>query len=290
MQKANRVIPAQLVAEAISSLHGLDLRWSGPITPAEMQYVEEYVLAKYPEYGSGLCQVPDSNEPLAASSTTSGVITTCQLAPSKLLDTLTKKTSFRGNFISIPEVQARTRALHSCGLSNDDYLVVFTATVREALALVADSYPFFRGNYYMTVLPGPDDAIRAAAAAKEAKLVAAPPAWLDLRIKGSQLSQYFRKKCKCSPKGLFAYPAACSISKARSSMHWISEAHRNDWHVLLHAAGLDLDPGKDCLSLALHRPDFVTCTVHLPHANPSKLACLLLRRNSFHFHTSTLNT
>lgn len=44
------MIPAHIVAEAISTLHGLDLRWSGLITPMEMQYVEQYVLAKYPEY------------------------------------------------------------------------------------------------------------------------------------------------------------------------------------------------------------------------------------------------
>ncbi|KAL1550457.1 hypothetical protein AAHA92_18416 [Salvia divinorum] len=277
-KKANRVIPAHLVAEAISTLKGLDVRWSGPITPAEMQYVEQYVLAKYPEYCNGLCLPGRSDH----ESSTSDMITRIQLAPSRLVDTLTKKSSFQGNFMSIPEIQARNRALERCGLTSEDYLIVFTTTVREALTMVGDSYPFFKGNYYMTVLPEDEDAIREVATSKDSKVVGAPAAWLDLRIKGSQLSQYFRRKCKCSPKGLFAYPASCSNGEGgllRSSMHWISEAHRNSWHVLLDAAGLEA--GKECLSLALHRPDFVTCTVELAHAHPSKVTCLLVRRKSF---------
>lgn len=55
------VIPAQLVAEAISTLHGLDLRWSGPITPSEMQYVQQYVFARYPQYCNGLVE-EDTNK------------------------------------------------------------------------------------------------------------------------------------------------------------------------------------------------------------------------------------
>lgn len=54
MKKAHTVFPAHLVAEAISTLHGLDLRWSGPITPQEMEYVKQYIFAKYPEYCNGL--------------------------------------------------------------------------------------------------------------------------------------------------------------------------------------------------------------------------------------------
>ncbi|KAK9995373.1 hypothetical protein SO802_020059 [Lithocarpus litseifolius] len=50
IKKAHTVIPAHIVAEAISTVHGLDLRWSGPITPTETQYVEQYVLAKYPQH------------------------------------------------------------------------------------------------------------------------------------------------------------------------------------------------------------------------------------------------
>ncbi|KAH6798116.1 hypothetical protein C2S52_022670 [Perilla frutescens var. hirtella] len=306
-KKPNRLIPAHLVAEAISTLHGLDLRWSGPITPTEMQYVEQYVLAKYPEYCNGLVMeeaenidlysicINDSSSPnddkkksLSSSpnntnstirESSSSNITKIQLDPSKLLDALTKKASYQGNFMSIPEIQARNRALQSCGLSEDDYLVVFTSSVREAMMMVGESYPFFRGNYYMTILGDDVDiTTREFVTFKDSKVVAAPAAWLDLRIKGSQLSQYFRRKCKYSPKGLFAYPV-CTTGSARSSMHWISEAHRNSWHVLLDATGLDAV--KDRLALALHRPDFVTCTVDITHSDPSKVTCLLVRKKSF---------
>ncbi|KAK4413202.1 hypothetical protein Salat_2732700 [Sesamum alatum] len=303
IKKAHTVIPAHLVAEAISTLCGLDLRWSGPITPAEMQYVQQYVFAKYPEYCNGLveeesdkfnlyslCITQDSSDSMSddkkkspqivresSFSPSSDMSRSIQLEPSKLLDILAKKTSFQGNFMSIPEIQGRNRALLNCGLTEDDYLVVFTANVKEAMMMVAESYPFFRGNYYMTILGEEYDVIKEFASYKESKVIIAPETWLDLRIKGSQLSQYFRRKCKHSPKGLFAY-SACT-NGARSSMHWISEAHRNSWHVLLDATALDV--GKDRLALALHRPDFVMCVVDIARSQPSKITCLLVRKQSF---------
>ncbi|XP_048427678.1 uncharacterized protein LOC125471400 [Pyrus x bretschneideri] len=56
VKKANTMFPAHLIAEAISSLRGLDLRWSGPITPSEMLYVQQYIFTKYPEYCNGLAE------------------------------------------------------------------------------------------------------------------------------------------------------------------------------------------------------------------------------------------
>ncbi|KAK8959840.1 hypothetical protein KSP40_PGU002560 [Platanthera guangdongensis] len=298
-------IPPHIVAEAISTLHGLDLRWSGPITPSEMQYVEQYVLAKYPQYSHGLVEESDKDDlysiycsdgssggrgaaspegrrsrERSASPSLGGShpdLDHTQLEPSRLLDLLTKKSSFPGSFISIPEVQARNRALQNCGLTEEDYLVLFMPTHKDAMMLVGESYPFFRYNYYMTVIDEEADFIREFAAYKEAKVVSTPAEWLDLRIKGSQLSQYFRRKCKHSPKGLFAYPA--EVQGARSSTHWVSEAHRNSWHVLLDATAIEV--GRERLSLALHRPDFVLCSLDNTHAHPSTISCLLVRRKSF---------
>ncbi|MCE5167519.1 hypothetical protein HAX54_008071, partial [Datura stramonium] len=136
-QKANTVIPAHLVAEAISTLHGLDLRWSGPITPGEMQYVQQYVFAKYPEYCNGLVEEGDKidlyalcmNDESSANdkgkspsfgTSSNSELGKLQLEPSRLLDILTKKTSYQGNFISIPEIQVRNRALQQCGLSHEE--------------------------------------------------------------------------------------------------------------------------------------------------------------------------
>jgi hypothetical protein len=163
-------IPPHIIAEAISTLHGLDLRWSGPITPTERQYVEQYVLAMYPQYSHGLiedgaCDKDDlysayysggggTASPEAAggerrrlspagspSSSSSAVIRpdavdAVRLEPSRLLDILTKKSSFPGSFISIPEIQARNRVLRHCGLSEDEYLVLFAPTPRDAMMLV----------------------------------------------------------------------------------------------------------------------------------------------------------
>ena len=170
---------------------------------------------------------------------------------------------------------------------------------------MGESYPFFRSSYYMSILEEDGDCIRAFAAYKEAKVIAAPESWLDLRIKGSQLSQYFRRKSKHAPKGLFAYPAVSPAAAAASpppsgggggarqqqqqqparySLHWVSEAHRNAWHVLLDATALAV--GEDRLPLSLHRPDFVLCTLgdtvmRAPAAAAARVTCLLVRRRSF---------
>lgn len=156
---------------------------------------------------------------------------------------------------------------------------------------IGESYPFFRSNYYMSILADDRDCIHAFAAYKEAKVIAAPESWLDLRIKGSQLSQYFRRKSKLTHKGLFAYPVVSAAAPAatdgiaspppRYSMHWVSEAHRNGWHVLLDATALVV--GEDRLPLSLHRPDLVMCTLDDTHSQqPSaKVTCLLVRRRSF---------
>lgn len=292
-QKARTIIPAHLVAEAISKLNGLDLRWSGPITPNEMQFVEQYVLAKYPEYCNGLVDEEEEDildeikekSPRTSSSSSStpfNIITSSdldktQLEPSRLLDIVNKKSSIQGNFISIPEIQARNRALQHCGLTEDEYLVLFMPNIKEATTMIGESYPFFRGNYYMTIIDEKYDFVRGFVLAKDSKVIVAPENWLDLRIKGSQLSQYFRRKCKYNPKGLFGYPAF--VNGTRYSLHWISEAHRNSWHVLLDATSLDF--GKDRLILALHRPDFVLCTVENIHGHLSKITCLLVRKKSF---------
>ncbi|KAK8310290.1 hypothetical protein V6Z11_D02G176300 [Gossypium hirsutum] len=285
IKKAQSVIPAHLVAEAISTLQGLDLRWSGPITPTEMQYVEQYVFAKYPQYCNGL--VEDGLKMIDVDSLSNSdesfetVVTDNKQKSPRIVGNRESfsSSSTSGNFVSIPEIQAQNRALKHCGLSEDEYLVLFMPNYKDAMMLIGESYPFFKGNYYLTIIAEESDYIREFASQRESKVISAPETWLDLRIKGSQLSQNFRRKCKHSPKGLFAYPADVN-GTTRLSMHWISEAHRNSWHVLLDATTLVFSEGQR-LPLALHRPDFVLCTVDNTHAHPSKITCLLVRKRSF---------
>ena len=135
----------------------------------------------------------------------------------------------------------------------------------------------------MSIIAEEVDYIREFATYKDSKVILAPESWLDLRIKGSQLSQYFRRKCKQSPKGLFSYPA--DVNGTRYSMHWVSEAHRNSWHVLLDATALVV--GKDRMNLALHMPDFVLCSPDNAPANHSNITCLLVRKKSFDTSTAS---
>ncbi|KAG4933071.1 hypothetical protein JHK84_047285 [Glycine max] len=130
-----------------------------------------------------------------------------QLETSTLLDILNKKSSFPGSFISIPEIQAQNKVLKHCGLPDDEYLVLFTPSYKDAMMLVGESYPFVKGNYYMTNLGEEKDYIREFDSFKESKVILAPKTWLDLRIRWSQLSQNFRRKYQVSLKGLFAYEA-----------------------------------------------------------------------------------
>lgn len=263
-----------------------------------MEYVEEYVLAKYPEYsgliegdGSGIDMSSfiineEPSEPMfdidrrkSPRSPSFGnnlpEMDRTQLEPSRLLDILNKKSSFPGSFISIPEIQAQNKVLKHCGLPDDEYLVLFTPSYKDAMMLVGESYPFVKGNYYMTILgEQQEDYIKEFASFKESKVIIAPRTWLDLRIRGSQLSQNFRRKCKIGPKGLFAYAA-----DVNGTMHWVSEAHRNYWHVLLDASSLVV--GKDRLHVGLHRPDFLVCCLDNTHSNPSRITCLLVRKKSF---------
>ncbi|XP_058733877.1 uncharacterized protein LOC131605548 [Vicia villosa] len=295
MKKPNLVIPPHIIAEAISTIRDIYLRWSGPITLNEMEYVEQYVLAKYPEYanliegdGSGIDmssfvinEKPSEIHALRKSRISPSFgsnlpeMDRTQLEPSRLLDVINKKSSFSGSFISIPEIQAQNKVLKHCGLPDDEYLVVFTPSHKDAMMLVGESYPFVKGNYYMTILgQGQEDHIKEYASFKESKVLIAPKTWLDLRIRGSQLSQNFRRKCKISPKGLFAYVANMNVT-----MHWVSEAHSFYWHVLVDAS--ELVVGKDRLHFGLHRPDFLVCSLDNTNSNPSKITCLLVRKKSF---------
>lgn len=196
---------------------------------------------------------------------------------SRLFEMLSKRAYMSDTSISVPEMHARNRVLKHCCVTDDDYIVVFTTGIKEAMMLVGESYPFLKNTIYMSVFEEEMDGIKKFAIHKEAKFIQAPASWLDLRIAGSQLSQNFRRKSKHIPKGLFAYPA--DIRGTRNSLHWVSEGQRNLWHVLLDCTELVL--GEDKINLILHKPDFVLCTLFKVPGHPTKITCLLVRRNSF---------
>lgn len=137
---------------------------------------------------------------------------------------------------------------------------------------------------------------------QESKVIPAPLAWLDLRIAGSQLSTNFRRKSKSNPKvtppppyhstpsssthpltrprlplqGLFAYPVQAGGLK--NSLHWVSEAQRNLWHVLLDASEVVLD--EEMFDLGQHKPDYLVCVSPKIVGYPTSVTCLLIRRSS----------
>uniref|UniRef100_A0A6I9QN92 Uncharacterized protein LOC105037352 n=1 Tax=Elaeis guineensis var. tenera TaxID=51953 RepID=A0A6I9QN92_ELAGV len=191
-----------------------------------------HIHAKYPQYSHSLIEEGDKTDLYSrmglrdvsySPSTGSKLhdLNKTQLEPSRLLDILTKKSSFPGSFTSIPEIRSHNRVLNHCGLSDEKYMVLFTPNYKDAMMLIGESYLFFRYNYYMTIIDDEVDCIREFATHKESKVISVPETWLDLRIKGSQLSQYFKRKCSYRPKGLFSYPI--EVRGIRYSMHWVSE-------------------------------------------------------------------
>eukprot|EP00271_Cylindrocystis_brebissonii_P003288 TRINITY_DN1409_c0_g1_i1.p1 TRINITY_DN1409_c0_g1~~TRINITY_DN1409_c0_g1_i1.p1 ORF type:complete len:379 (-),score=58.79 TRINITY_DN1409_c0_g1_i1:1011-2147(-) len=199
-----------------------------------------------------------------------------QLNPSRLAEIMSDKTASMDASMSVTEIHARNRVLQRCGVDHAEYHIVFTATSQEALMLVAEAYPFHRHNVYMTALDDGADSIREFASFKEGKVIVAPIVWLDLRIAGSQLSTNFRRKSKSNPKGLFAYPVQAGGLK--NSLHWVSEAQRNLWHVLLDASELVLD--ADSFDLGQHKPDYLVCVSPKIVGYPKRVTCLLIRRAS----------
>lgn len=92
-------------------------------------------------------------------------------------------------------------------MADNDYMMVLTPDHKVALIIVAESYPFFKGNFYMFVLEEHVYCIRKFATYKDAKAIPTLANWLNLRITASMLSHNFRRKCKHIPKGLLSYPA-----------------------------------------------------------------------------------
>ncbi|CAI7791669.1 unnamed protein product [Closterium sp. NIES-54] len=208
----------------------------------------------------------------------SGTVTATQpgralLNPSRLRDILVESRDVLdlSMSVSVTELHARRRILQQCGVESEEYHIVFTPSVQEAMVLVAEAYPFHRHNVFLTALDQTDDSISMFATHKDSKVIQAPLSWLDLQKPGSQLSTNFRRKSKANPKGLFAYPM-CANGQT-FSLHWVSEAQRTCWHVLLDVTAIELDSGV--FNLTSHKPDYVLCCS--PHivGYPYRLACLL---------------
>ncbi|KAG6385956.1 hypothetical protein SASPL_154839 [Salvia splendens] len=94
---------AHIVAEAISMLHGMDLRW-----------------------------LPSTREDFPAASLILRIHSWSHQDFSGL-SILTKKSSFVGSFVSIPEIQARNKVLKHCGLLDEEYPVLFTQNYKDAM-------------------------------------------------------------------------------------------------------------------------------------------------------------
>jgi hypothetical protein len=69
------------------------------------------------------------------------------------------------------------------------------------MGMIGESYPFFRGNYYMTIIGEENDTIREFAICKESKVIPMPETWLNLRIKGRNIANFLEGSASTSQRG-----------------------------------------------------------------------------------------
>jgi hypothetical protein len=125
------------------------------------------------------------------------------------------------------------------------------------MGMIGESYPFFRGNYYMTIIGEENDTIREFAICKESKVIPMPETWLNLRIKGSQHSQFLRRKCKHIPRGF----SLILLLSMRPDILCIGYQRRTEIHGML-----SLMPQAWFLEKTdwpLHSTALTSCYVHL---------------------------
>ncbi|CAI7849048.1 unnamed protein product [Closterium sp. NIES-53] len=111
----------------------------------------------------------------------SGTVTATQpgralLNPSRLRDILVESRDVLdlSMSVSVTELHARRRILQQCGVESEEYHIVFTPSVQEAMVLVAEAYPFHRHNVFLTALDQTDDSISMFATHKEYRIVFMP--------------------------------------------------------------------------------------------------------------------
>ncbi|KAI4351819.1 hypothetical protein L6164_006132 [Bauhinia variegata] len=181
------------------------------------------------------------------------------------------------------ESAMKKRIMGFHNVSENDYLMVFTANRTAAFKLVAESYPFQSSKKLLTVYDYESEAVEAMISCSEkrgAKTLSAEFSWPRLRIQSAKLrNMIVRKRKKKKKKGLFVFPLHSRVTGARYPYLWMSIAQENGWHVLIDACALG-PKDMDSFGLSLFRPDFLICSFYkIFGENPSGFGCLFVKKS-----------
>jgi selenocysteine lyase/cysteine desulfurase len=159
----------------------------------------------------------------------------------------------------------------------DDYVVVFTPNATGALKLLGEAYPFAEGGRYLLSVDNHNsvNGIREFARRGRADVRYAPILAPELRLDDRLLVDELDSPVS-GPK-LFAYPAQSNFTGVQHSLHWIGEAKRRGWDVLLDAAAF---APTNPLDIGSCKPDFVCLSFYKLFGYPTGLGALIARKTA----------
>jgi len=173
---------------------------------------------------------------------------------------------------------ARDYVLHYFNASPDEYMVIFTQNATGALKLVAESYPFRRGDNYLLTFDNHNsvNGIREFARSKGAGVTYIPISLPDMRVDEERLAKALRM-ARPRKNNLFAYPAQSNFTGVQHPLDWIAQAQAKGWDVLLDAASF---VPSNRLDLGRWHPDFVAISFYKIFGYPTGTGCLLVRKSA----------
>ena len=157
---------------------------------------------------------------------------------------------------SLDKLRKEVMKFFNCG-DTDDYEMILTANASNAIAIVAECFPFEEGSTFVLTKDNHTSvhSIRQCVAEKggSTRYVTLTP---DLTIWDTSMNRAIDQADPSTPN-LLAYPAQSNATGIKHDLGWVSKAQENGFVVLLDAAAyvpttpLDLSRSSAC------RPDFI---------------------------------
>jgi selenocysteine lyase/cysteine desulfurase len=171
---------------------------------------------------------------------------------------------------------ARRAVLRFLNAPADEYAVIFTANASGACRLVGEAYRFGRGRDLVMAFDNHNsvNGIRefARRAGARRRYVPLDPPHLRMSNRSLEMALGGRRR-----RGLFAFPAQSNFTGVQHPLHWVDDAHRAGYDVLLDVAAF-LPTNR--LDLTMVKPDFVPISWYKVLGYPTGLGCLVARRDA----------
>ena len=118
--------------------------------------------------------------------------------------------------------------------SPEEYEAIFTPNATDALRLVGEPYPVYRGDRFLLTFDHHNsvNAIGEFARARGAETTYIPSAAPELRVEENLLGRDLTDTAG-DHHNLFAFPAQSNFSGVQHPLEWIEPAHSHGWHLLL---------------------------------------------------------